>query len=339
LTVFLATVVVAVIGYVLAGWQFLDAVYMVVITIFGVGYGEVRPLSPTLKVFTILVIIAGTSSAVYAVGGFLQLITEGEINRVLGARRMTRGIETLNQHVIICGFGHIGQILCQELHQNHFPFVVIDRDADKVTQAEVMGYLVRQGDATSEAVLLSVGIEKARVLATVLQNDAVNVFITLTARGLNPQLTIVARGEEPSTEKKLRLAGADQVVLPAAIGGLHMAHLITHPAAVDFLDQELSRGMLNEQLAQIDLQLMDLSISEHSSLVGKKLDYLEVRGRNSFLVIAIRRADGLSMTNPDRETILQAGDSVIVIGNKHDMPQLMQRLIGKREIKYRGAQL
>lgn len=196
LVFFVSTLVVAVLGYVAAGWSFLDALYMVVITIFGVGYGEVQPLaSPGLKVFTILVIVAGTSAAVYSVGGFVQLITAGELHRALGARRMTRGIETLTNHVIICGFGRIGQTLARELQLAQRSFVVIDHDLERVAQAEALGYWVRAGDATEEEVLQAVRIEQATVLATVLRSDAVNVFITLTARGLNPQLMILARGE------------------------------------------------------------------------------------------------------------------------------------------------
>jgi voltage-gated potassium channel len=176
------TLICAVIGYIMAGWNLLDAIYMVVITVFGVGYGEVLPVNtPHLKIFTMLVIIAGTSSAVYIVGSFIQMITEGEINRALGARRMTREIETLSQHVIICGFGRMGQILARRLADDRHPFVVIDNNHDRTTQAESMGYLVRLGSATDEDILQAAGITRARCLATVLPDDAINIFITLTA--------------------------------------------------------------------------------------------------------------------------------------------------------------
>ena len=236
---FITTLTAATAGYMLAGWSLMDAVYMVVITTFGVGYGEVHPItSTTLRIFTIGVIVAGTSSVVYMVGGFVQMITEGEINKALGARRMTRSIETLEHHVIICGFGRMGQILARKMLDANIPCVIINNNADRIAMAESSGYLIRIGNATDEAILHAAGIDRAKVLATVLPDDAANVFITLTARELNPKLMILARGELPSTEKKLRLAGANQVVLPAAISALRMSHMITHPATMEFFSND-----------------------------------------------------------------------------------------------------
>jgi voltage-gated potassium channel len=336
---FVITSVVAVVGYTLAGWNLLDAIYMVVITIFGVGYGEVRPVdSPTLKIFTILVIIAGTSAAVYMVGGFIQMVTEGEIKRALGARRVARDIETLQQHVIICGFGRIGQILARKMTEAKQPFVIIDSNVERMVKVEEMGYLVRIGNATDEAILLSAGIQRAKFLATALPDDAANVFITLTARGLNPDLVILARGEIPSTEKKLRLAGADHVVLPAAIGALRMAHMITHPAALDFLDQNDGRRNLNEQLAQINVQIDELAIAIDSPLISKTIGDIEVRGKGTFIVVALRKADGTMLIEPDQTIVLAEGDTIIVIGHRGDIPQFAQRYALKRQW-YRGAQL
>lgn len=336
---FVITSVVAVVGYTMAGWNLLDAIYMVVITIFGVGYGEVQPVdSPTLKIFTILVIIAGTSAAVYTVGGFVQMVTEGEIKRALGARRVSRNIETLQQHVVICGFGRIGQILARKMTESKQPFVIIDNNVERMVKFEEMGYLVRIGNATDEAVLLSAGIQRAKFLATVLPDDAANVFITLTARGLNSDLVILARGEIPSTEKKLRLAGADHVVLPAAIGALRMAHMITHPAALDFLEQNDGRRNLNEQLAQINVQIDELAIATDSPLISKTIGDIEVRGKGTFIVVALRKADGTTLIEPDHTVVLAEGDIIIVIGHRGDIPQFAQRYALKRQW-HRGAQL
>lgn len=336
---FIITSVVAVVGYTLAGWNLLDAIYMVVITIFGVGYGEVQPVdSPTLKIFTILVIIAGTSAAVYTVGGFVQMVTEGEIKRALGERRVARDIETLQQHVIICGFGRIGQILARKMTEAKQPFVIIDNNVERMVKFEEAGYLVRIGNATDETILLSAGIQRARFLATVLPDDAANVFITLTARGLNPDLVILSRGELPSTEKKLRLAGADHVVLPAAIGALRMAHMITHPAALDFLDQNDGRRNLNEQLAQINVQIDELAIASDSPLISKTIGDIEVRGKGAFIVVALRKADGTTIVEPDQTVVLVEGDTIIVIGHRGDIPQFAQRYALKRQW-HRGAQL
>lgn len=336
---FAVTVILAISGYVIAGWSILDAVYMVVITIFGVGYGEVRTItSPQLKVFTILVIIGGTSSTLYLVGGFVQMITEGEINQVLGKRRMSRTIELLKQHVIICGFGRMGQILARRMLDEQVPFVVIDNNHDRVEKAESLGYLVYLGNATDDLVLDRVGIDQAKALATVLPDDAANVFITLTARELNPDLMILARGELPSTEKKLRLAGADQVVLPATISAMRMAHMITRPATIDLLNQTDERDTLNELLAQLDIEVDEVSIEPASGLVGATIGDVEIGGRGTFVIVALRRADGTTMTHPDQLTVLNAGDAVIVMGHRGDIPQVVSRFVVRRKIRYRGAE-
>ncbi|HEY9615572.1 MAG TPA: NAD-binding protein [Microcoleaceae cyanobacterium] len=335
---FLLIFAIAVTGYVIAGWQLLDAIYMVVITVFGVGFGEIGPMNPPLRIFTIFVIVAGYTAVVYIVGGFLQMITEGEINRVMGARRMTRDIQMLSGHVIICGYGRIGQILARKMAEAKQPFVVIDHNSDRIQQAELNGYLVRIGNATDEVILESVGIHQAKVLATALPDDAANVFITLTARGLNPRLMIVARGESPSTEKKLLQAGADQVVSPAAIGALRMAHMITHPTAMNFLEADDGRATLNELLAQIDVQIDELAIPAGSDLIGASIGTVEVRGKGTFIVVALRRADGTMLIHPNHSLFLHEGDTLIVMGHQGDIPRFAHHYALKRQMRYRGAQ-
>lgn len=335
---FLITVLVATTGYIVAGWSPLDSFYMVVITVFGVGFGEVHPINtPTLKVFTILVIISGTSSAVYAVGGFVQMITEGEIKQILGKRRMTRTIETLKDHVIICGYGRMGQILAKKLAESQMPFVIIDNNDERIEQAETLGYLVYSGNATDDTVLYKAGIETARALTTVLPDDAANVFITLTARELNPKLMILSRGELPSTERKLRLAGADQVVLPASISAFRMAHMITHPATLDFFSQGDERVTLNELLGQLDIQVDELAITPASGMVGATISDIELRGKGTMIIVALRRADGTPITHPSQSTLLHEGDAVIVMGHREDIPHVMRNLVIRRRARYRGS--
>jgi voltage-gated potassium channel len=313
---------------------------MVVITIFGVGYGEVQPLeTPAEKIFTIVFIIAGTSSAVYTVGGFLQMVTEGEINRALDAHRKSKEIQTLKNHSIICGFGRMGQILARQLQEARQPFAIVDSNLDRISQAEDMGYLAQVGNATDENILQIVGIEKAKVLATVLPDDAANVFITLTARGLNPKLIILARGELPTTEKKLQLAGADRVVLPATIGAMRMANLITRPNAIDFLTNTDERNYINELLDRIDVHIDELSIDLGSSLVGKTIGSLEIRGKGAFIIVALLRQDGIFIKNPDPGAFLAAGDRLIVMGHRGDLPQFMKTSQLKSQIRYRGSRL
>jgi voltage-gated potassium channel len=338
--IFALTVVVAVAGYVIAGWTLLDAIYMVVITIFGVGYGEVQPLvSPALKVFTILVIITGAIAVAYTVSGFVQLVAEGEIRRALNLKRMTQDIESLENHVIICGFGRIGQMVARRLKDEHQLFIVIDNDPERIALAREHGMLMYQGNATDENVLQAVQIQKARSLATVLPDDAANVFITLTAREMNSTLIILARGELPSTEKKLRLAGANHVVLPATIGAMRMAHLITHPSAVDFLSDMAAGDGLNELLAELDIQLNELPIGQDSSLIGGTIGDIEVRGKGTFITVALRRANGEVMIHPGRDTYLAKGDTVILMGHQGDMPNFAQRNTLKQQMRYRGARI
>ncbi len=201
---FLFVCVAAVVGYMSAGWQVDDAVYMVIITIFGVGYGEVQPIqSPALRALTITVIIAGYGAVIYTVGGFMQMLIDGELNKALGARRMTKEIERLSDHTIICGIGRLGTILARELHDANKPFVAIDTDLRRLHDAEQRGYLVLHGDATEEEVLEQAGIRRAATIATVLSDDATNVFVTITAREMKSDVWIIARGENPRTERKL----------------------------------------------------------------------------------------------------------------------------------------
>lgn len=329
------TIVGAVWGYWWSGCPLLDAVYMVVITIFGIGYGEFCPVSGSTRIFTMLVILAGVISVSLILGGFVQMVTEGEIKQVLEHRRKTQDLANLKNHTIICGFGRIGQVLSLKLAEEKQPFLIIDTSDDRITLAGEMGYHVYQGNATDEHTLLQAGIERAKALATVLPDDAANVFITLTARGLNPQLMIVARGELASTEKKLRLAGANHVVLPAAISGQRMSNLITHPNTIEFLEQGEERTRLNELLTQIDVQVDELSISVNSPLMGRTIADLEVRGQGTFIVVALKRHDQIT-NHPDPNLGLHAGDTLIVLGHRGDIPRFAERYAIK-QLRYRGA--
>jgi voltage-gated potassium channel len=287
---------VAWIGYLSFGCKPLDALYMVVITVFGIGYGEYCPITDTGRWFTMFVIVAGTGSVLFTFGGFIQLMTEGELHRALDQRRKTRDIAGLRDHVVICGYNHIGQVLAKQLKLAEKPFVIVEESSQALTLAEEAGYRVCQGLATDEQTLLLARVDQAQFLATVLPDDADNLFITLTARGLNSELVILARGDVPSTEKKLRQAGADHVILPAAISGMQMANLITQPTAIDFLGQNTERQRLNEMLVHLELQMDELTVSEGSALDGLTVAEIEVQGKDISLVSALRRAAGRSGT-------------------------------------------
>jgi voltage-gated potassium channel len=323
LSFLLLTCVTGVTGYLVAGWRLLDALYMVVITIFGVGYGEVRALeSDSLRVFTMCLIIIGCSSLVYIMSGVFQLITEGELNRALGRRRMNKDIEKLSGHVIVCGFGRIGRVLAKALSGASMPFVIVDREAARVEDAAGEHLLVLEGDATQEETLERAGIRRAKVLATVLPNDALNVFITLTARTLNDSLLIVARGEDQRTESKLLQAGADRVVMPAAIGGDIIAQLIVHPIAFDLFHEGAAMSSLTETCAALGANFKSLRIGAESRGVGRQVAELEAAGHGGYLVIAIRRADGRNVQAPRAEERFEANDEVLLLGRSSCMSEV-----------------
>lgn len=339
MSVFSGILLVGILGYwVFAGWSFLDALYMVVITIFGVGFGEVRPVvTPLLRVFTMLIILLGSTAVGAMVGALVQFVTEGEIKHVLESQRMNQKIAELRDHVIVCGYGRMGQILAQRVRGAGLPLIVLDMNEERIREATEHGYVAYLGNAEDEETLILAGVERARALATVLPDDALNVFITLTARGLNEGLTILARGEFPATERKLRLAGADHVVLPATIGAMRLAYLITHPATIDLLDRNDGSSTINEILNQISLRMDELLVPEDSPLIGRTVGDVEVAGDRPFIVVALRGADGTLVDNPDRDTVVAVGDTLIVVGHRRDMPSLAQDFTLRRQMQYRRA--
>jgi voltage-gated potassium channel len=327
----LAVFLVSTVGFLTFGWSLIDSVYMVVITMFGVGFGEVHPLINVWeKIFTMLVIVGGTSAVVFVIGEVIRFITEGEILKVIGELKKSRQVEGVSQHAIICGYGRIGQILAHDLAAYGFPFVVVDMEDERLAMAEAAGYLFVKGSATEEETLLRAGAERAQVLATVLPQDTVNVFITLTARNLNRNLRIIARGEQPSTEKKLLQAGANEVVLPAAIGGSRIAHIITRPTTMNFLGD--ARGMVGEELKRLGVEIIELRLHKQTSLVGKKVLELQNLGEGNLLVLAIQRADGNVLKSGFLEESLREGDSVIIMGRTLALPPLLRAEVEREEL-------
>lgn len=329
------TVTVAVGGYMLAGWNLLDAIYMVVITVFGVGYGETRPLdTPTMKVFTMGVIIAGCSSGIYVVGGFVTMLAEGEIKKALGSRRMSKGIEQLSGHTIVCGFGRVGQMLTGDLATAKHAFVVVDNAESRVAEAQAADYLAVLGSASDEATLQAAGIDRAKKLATVLPDDTANVFITLTARELNPTIEIIARAENPATEKKLLRSGANRVVLPAQIGATKIGHMILRPSAEDMLADATENKHLNEELKQIGLELTEIELRANSPLAGQTVGSIDLGG--GFVLVGIKQAEKGFIRHPPADLVVNVGDAFIILGHNDAMPNLARRA-KPRQVSFRGA--
>lgn len=232
---------------------------------------------------------------------------------------MTKEIDSISNHVIICGFGRIGRVLAAELQQERLPFVIVDTSEERRNDASQRGLLVVAGDATSDDTLRRAGIQRARALATVLPNDALNVFITLTARHLNPRLFLVARGEDHSTEEKLLRAGADRVVLPSAIGAERMAHMIAKPGVLEFFEKA-DMGSVGQELSSIGIAMQEVIIE--TRLVGRTVAELEGCGAGGYLVVAVRRIGGSLVHNPGQDFRFAEEDRVLLMGHRESLPSL-----------------
>jgi voltage-gated potassium channel Kch len=233
----IAVMMLATTGYIAAGWSFRDALYMVIITVFTVGYEEVRPIDTTaLSAITIALVVFGCTGIIFLTGALVQFFTLNQLSQATGRKRMNSQIDQLEGHVVVCGYGRLGAVLARALTASSAGLVIVEDNDVRAAEARAQGYLCIQGDATSEAALHAAGVTRAHALASVLTNDALNVFITLSARALNPKLLIVARGELPSTENKLLQAGADKVVLPTHIGTERIAELLLYQESARFID-------------------------------------------------------------------------------------------------------
>ena len=305
--------VVSVLGYhFLGGYPWVESIWMVVITIASVGFGEKSQLSPTMQIFTVLVVLFGISAAGYTFGGFLQFLLAGELEDVMGHRLMRQEIDKLSGHTIICGYGRIGRILAEDLVQHHQRFVILEQNEESLAAAREAGYLCLHGDATEDEMLLAAGCHRAKALITGLPNDAANVFITLTARNLNRNLLIVARAGHGSSERKLRQAGADKVVLPSSIGAQLMSRMIMRPNTADLMELVAEQGNLNVQLDEMQIR------------AGGKLLNLTIRETNAhsqfgLLLLAVKQASGKMLFNPAADYRLQQDDIIILMGKKNDI--------------------
>ncbi len=301
-------------GYMLLeGWNFIDALYMTVITLASVGFKEIHDLSLFGRIFTIILIIGGVGTVAYALSAGAKIILEGELQEVYGRRRLEKKIKELKNHYIICGYGRMGKIICRELKEKNIKFVIVEKQPDIHRDCEDL--LVFTGDATSDEVLKELGIEKAKGLVSVLPTDAENLFVVLSARGLNPNLFIVARAGEEGSEKKLVRAGADKVVSPYHIGGLRIAHTVLKPAVVDFIEFATKSG-------NIDLQMEEVIIKESSELVGKSLDECGIGRELGIIIVAIKKPNGEMKFNPTFKSAIKTGDTLIALGESSKLKNL-----------------
>ena len=312
---FLSVIVLGAAAYHHAGWSISDAVYMVVITVFSVGYEEVQPINTIdLRILTMLIIVAGDASKVYFVGSLVQFITEGEIGKAMDEHRKSRDIDSITDHAIICGYGRIGQVLARELEAKNFPFLILDNNPERIALAHTDGYLALLGDAGAEDTLNEAHIERCVVFATVLPNDMVNVFITLTARNMRPQLRIIARAEDPATEKKLKQAGANEIILPAFAGGMQIAHSILE-ASLDSILQSNGTGHLAADMKELGLEIVEHSVVANGIHDRKTVAQLMRGVESNCLVLAIKKPDGSLVQHPRGTHRLEASDTVVMLSH------------------------
>jgi len=303
-----------VVFHLIEGWSILDSLYVTAQTVTTVGFGDLAPRTIRGRAFATVFMLVGVGIVLYALTSAVQSIVQSEMVATFGRRRLSRKMSKLRNHFIICGAGRVGSHLIRSLQGSDETFIVIESNAQKVSQLLDFGIAVLVRDATLEESLIEAGVENAKGLAACLPNDADNVYVVLTARDLNPDIHIVARAAEEQAEAKLIRAGANRVVAPTIIGGHRMAMALTKPAVGDFLDSITAN--------QLDLGFEQLEVEPVSSFVGRRLSETNIRSQLNIVIVSIRRANGEIIFNPNAETVIQAGDMLIAIGSAESLAQL-----------------
>ena len=304
-------------GYMLLeGSSFTDGLFMTVITIASVGYNESVPLDTTGRYFTMGLILLGMGFMFYIVSRITEAIVEGGLRKTFGRYKMQKKMAGLKDHFIVCGFGRIGNVICRILKEHNRPFVIIENNPTVAQPIRDLDYLVIEGEAADDEILLGAGVKRAKGLIATASSDADNVYIALSARGLNPDLYIMARSsEQEGAETKLLRAGADKVISPYFIGATRMAQLILRPTVMDFLELTIGAGGLG-------LRLEELYLAATSAFVGKSLLDSQIRKQFDLIVVAIKRAAGEMLFNPNPRTSLEAGDTLVVLGDHANIKAL-----------------
>lgn len=319
LIVFVITV--GTLGYMfIEGWEFLDSVYMTVITITTIGFREVHELSEKGRIFTVILIFFSVGVIFYSLNNAARILIEGELKDIFGRRKLQKMIRKMKDHYIVCGLGRMGRIICKELADKGAQFVVIEKGPLQEA-AFVPDYPVMAGDATKDEALKEAGIANAKGLISVLPTDAENLYVVLSARGLNPVLNIVARAVEEGAEQKLVRAGANRVVSPYHIGGLRIAHTMLKPAVVDFIE-------FTTQSGSIDLQLEEITVEAGSKISNLTLSESGIGRELGIIIVAIRKKDGGMRFNPTHKSKTEDGDTLIVIGEIEKLKGLEQMASG-----------
>lgn len=311
-------------GYrLIEGWPFLDALYMTVITITTVGYGEIRQLSEAGRIFTVFLIMSSFGVMGYIVASTAQTLIAGQIRMALGRRKLEKKVKRLKNHYVLCGYGRIGSFIAREFDAEDVPFVVVEKDPERIKQIEEDGFIYVEGDATDDVILTSAGVERAKCLVAATGSDADNLYITLSTRSLNPNIYILSRAAEEGAERKLLSAGANRVVSPYLIGAARMFNAVLRPNIVEFVDLVVQRKHL-------ELQLEEITVEDDSKFKGKSLQESGIRRELGLIVVAIKKASGEMFFNPSSETLIEKGDILIVLGEKKHLGML-EKLVQSAE--------
>ena len=326
---FFFLVFVGVAGYILIeGLSPLDALYMTIITISTVGFQEVRPLSASGRLFTMALVLVGVGAGAYTFGTIAEFLIAGELAGTLKRRRLMRAIERLQGHYVICGYGRVGEQVARGLADEGIPCVIVDQSSEAVQRCEECGILYVMGDATEDETLLRAGIQRARGLVAVLDNDAENVFVVLSARSLNPNLIIIARATTREAEAKLRKAGADGVLSPYQLAAHRIVRELTRPHVMIFLE----KAMGNDP----ELYMEEIRIHPASELVGKTLGEAELRTRTGANVLSILRGADQRVIDWAPDLTLRAEDVMVVLGRPEQV-EALARLAGEERFLLRSA--
>jgi len=301
-------------GYLLLGFDFLDSLFQTVTTVTTVGFNPPHALDAGSKTFTIVLILVGVGTALYTFSAVLEVLIEGHMRDLVRRRRMERDIARMSGHIIVCGWGRVGREVARFLASAGKRVVVVDRDPERLREVP---YASVHGDVTDDEILRQAGIERAAALVAALDTDADNLYVTVAAKSMRPDLQIIARARNESSEPKLVRAGANRVVNPQQLGGDRMASFVTQPHVVDFVDIVMHDGTL-------EFRLEELAVSRSSPLSGATLRSAQLRDRTGALVLAIRRPDGDFITNPSPENVIQAGDVLISVGTAEQLNALAQ---------------
>ena len=309
-------------GYrLIEGWSVLDSLYMTVITLSTVGFMEIHPLSDAGHIFTMLLILGGVFTFLYGALEVIRSIVSGEVRGAIGRQRMERSLAELNNHLIVCGFGRMGRLVCEEFSALKLRFVAVEREAARLVDFNLAHGLALTGDATSDETLRKAGIERARALVSVVASDADNLFITMSARFLNDKLFIVARAENEAAEKKLLRAGASRVVSPYLTGGHRIAMAVVRPSVLDFIE-------VATRSAHLDLQMEEVEITAGSALAGQTLVESKIRQNLGIIIVAIRKSGGRMVFNPESDVALEPHDILITLGKRHQLDRLEKLALG-----------